>query len=205
MVCEPLRDADTSAAVHFFASNGFVLFGSQQERLYRHVCEDAVAGRGPVVVVGREEGRVAGAAAAIIDYVGYRRRILLRSPRILASIAVERMRDRFQARGARASFQGPIEVELEPTPPELRSAWSESSSRIAKTAYIGVGPRHRRRGLARRLYETLFSELAHRGVRRLDATIQLHNAASIALHRSLGFRLFDDGDRCLGLKELANE
>ena len=65
----------------------------------------------------------------------------------------------------------------------------------AKAAYqtsvettIYLWPDAHGRGLGRRLYERLFADLAGEDIHRAYAGITLPNPASIALHRSFGFR-----------------
>jgi len=50
-----------------------------------------------------------------------------------------------------------------------------------------VHPDHHRRGIGRALYGKLFDDLAEKGFCNAYAGITLPNAASMALHRSLGF------------------
>ena len=57
----------------------------------------------------------------------------------------------------------------------------------AETA-VYVSAKHRRGGVARKLYHALFEDLRARGKRTLIAGITLPNDASIAFHESLGFR-----------------
>jgi len=59
--------------------------------------------------------------------------------------------------------------------------------RWATEASVYLGERHRGRGLGRALYEPLFALLAEQGYRTVLAGITLPNAASVALHRALGF------------------
>ncbi len=58
--------------------------------------------------------------------------------------------------------------------------WSVESSVYVHRAF-------HRRGIGRRLYERLFSELRSRGFVNVYAGITLPNAASVALHQSFGF------------------
>src|SRR5947199_9353779 len=50
-----------------------------------------------------------------------------------------------------------------------------------------VDPNHRRQGVGRSLYASLFDELARKGFCNAYAGITVPNDASIALHRSVGF------------------
>ncbi len=203
IACQPLRADQTNAAVAFLKAENFVLFGSRLESLYRSVCEDAAAGRGPVVVLAWDEDRPAAAVVAVIDYVRYRRSALLRNPLTLLRILLGRLREKLTSGGDKPDSEGGGGgANLEPTPPDKAGAWWESDGGIAKTAYIATAPQYRRQGLAHALYEKLFEELRLKGVRRLDATVRLDNAASIKMHRRLGFQVYSDGDRCLALKNL---
>jgi L-amino acid N-acyltransferase YncA len=59
--------------------------------------------------------------------------------------------------------------------------------RWAADAAVYVGEAHRRRGVARRLYEALFDLLARQGLRTVCAGVTLPNPASVALHEACGF------------------
>ncbi len=54
---------------------------------------------------------------------------------------------------------------------------------------VYVAPGHRRRGVARALYTTLFPVLARQGYYKAYAGITLPNPASVGLHEALGFAL----------------
>lgn len=56
---------------------------------------------------------------------------------------------------------------------------------VEVTAY--VDPQYRRQGIARLLYTKLFEDLIEKGFCNAYAGVTLPNAASIALHRSVGF------------------
>jgi ribosomal protein S18 acetylase RimI-like enzyme len=53
---------------------------------------------------------------------------------------------------------------------------------------IGTGPNHRRSGLGRRLYERFFEDVRARGARRVMAVTWPGNRASVAFHRTMGFK-----------------
>lgn len=68
------------------------------------------------------------------------------------------------------------------------STWkTRASYRHAVESSVYVDPRFQRRGHGGRLYEALFGELRARRVHCVLAGIALPNAASVALHESLGF------------------
>ena len=64
---------------------------------------------------------------------------------------------------------------------------SPSRPREAYIHFAGVSPRHRRAGLARRLYARFFELARADGRRVVRAITPPHNEASIAFHSSLGF------------------
>ena len=57
---------------------------------------------------------------------------------------------------------------------------------------IATSPQLRKGGVARRLYEAFFADVAGRGVRTVKAITWAGNRVSIAYHTALGFRM-DDG------------
>jgi L-amino acid N-acyltransferase YncA len=68
------------------------------------------------------------------------------------------------------------------------SNWkTRASYRHTVESTVYVDPRFQRRGHGRRLYEALLAELRARHVHCVVAGIALPNAASVALHESLGF------------------
>jgi phosphinothricin acetyltransferase len=60
--------------------------------------------------------------------------------------------------------------------------------RWAVDVAVYVANEYRRRGLARALYESLFSVLRHQGYFKAFAGITLPNPASVGLHEAIGFR-----------------
>jgi GNAT superfamily N-acetyltransferase len=57
---------------------------------------------------------------------------------------------------------------------------------------IASDPNRRREGLGRLLYESVFEDLAGRGVRTVKAITWPGNRTSVAFHRAIGFQI-DDG------------
>ena len=57
---------------------------------------------------------------------------------------------------------------------------------------VAVRDSQRRRGLARRLYEHFFDLCRAYGARQVKAIVAPGNAAAIAFHRRMGFRLFGE-------------
>ena len=64
---------------------------------------------------------------------------------------------------------------------------SRVAYRYTAEVAVYVAPSVQRRGVARRLYGALWDGLVHQGRRTAVAGITLPNAASVALHESLGF------------------
>jgi phosphinothricin acetyltransferase len=76
------------------------------------------------------------------------------------------------------------------------AGYAYASSHRERAAYgwsvdtaVYVGPDHRRRGVGRGLYTTLFRLLRCQGYFKAYAGITLPNGASIALHEAMGFQL----------------
>jgi L-amino acid N-acyltransferase YncA len=63
-----------------------------------------------------------------------------------------------------------------------RAAYRHS---VERSAYVHQA--HHRKGVARRLYETLLGDLSHKGYESAYAGITMPNEASYAFHLSLGF------------------
>lgn len=57
--------------------------------------------------------------------------------------------------------------------------------------FVGVSPRSRGNGLARRLYETFFDRARTEGRRVVRAVTAAHNSTSIAFHTAMGFTVTD--------------
>ena len=66
---------------------------------------------------------------------------------------------------------------------------SPSQPDAAYIHFLGVDPRHRRSGLARRLYEDFFALAARAGGTRVGAITAPVNTGSIAFHERMGFRV----------------
>ncbi|GAA3376366.1 GNAT family N-acetyltransferase [Streptomyces sannanensis] len=60
--------------------------------------------------------------------------------------------------------------------------------------FVGVDPRLRGQGAARRLYTTFFKHAAAAGRKEVRAITSTGNAGSVAFHRAMGFTL-EEGDR----------
>lgn len=64
---------------------------------------------------------------------------------------------------------------------------------------IAVAPALRRRGVAKAALSLLFEEMAHRGFSQAVVQVAPSNAASLALHASLGFEVTARDERAVTL------
>lgn len=55
--------------------------------------------------------------------------------------------------------------------------------------FLGVSPRHRRQGLARRLYEHFFRVVGRRGCVTVSCVTSPANGTSLAYHLAMGFEV----------------
>ena len=65
---------------------------------------------------------------------------------------------------------------------------------------IAVAPALRSRGIAKAALPLLFEEMKKRGFNRAEVQIESGNAASLALHRGLGSRLYAEDERTVSLE-----
>jgi L-amino acid N-acyltransferase YncA len=88
------------------------------------------------------------------------------------------------------------------------AGWAALTLVSPRAAYAGVaevsiyvGTRYRSRGIGRALLERLIAESEAEGIWTLQAIVFPENAASVALHRSAGFRLVGRRERIARLGE----
>ncbi len=70
---------------------------------------------------------------------------------------------------------------------------SSSQPATAYVHFVGVDPASRRRGVAAGLYRRFFDVMTRRGATRVQCVTSPGNAASLAFHTGIGFRV-DPGD-----------
>jgi ribosomal protein S18 acetylase RimI-like enzyme len=163
--------------------------------VYRAVCRDALAGRA-VMVVAVDGTEIVGYVLAVVDWGTYWWGFPGRHPLVALEIALGRLRRRMRnclARRRRAAVVMPTDSAAGSPPAEARS-WADSSPVIAKIMCIGVRQDWCRQGVGKALYRHLFGVLRQRGVRRLDAQIDLDNKASVRLHEATGWQVRPTGD-----------
>lgn len=75
----------------------------------------------------------------------------------------------------------------------LVGLFSQSKPGEAYVHLVGTHPAHRKRGVARALYEHLFSLARKQGGQRVSAITVPYNSGSLAFHRKMGFTFSDAG------------
>ena len=108
----------------------------------------------------------------------------------IAPLTLAQRQDWFAAFGASGRYQCFVAVESGAV-----VGWASSGRHKEKAAYetsvamsVYLAPGHHRKGLGRKLYETLFDALKGEDIHRAYGGITLPNAASVALHLATGFR-----------------
>lgn len=192
-----LSPSSVVAASRLLRDSGFSVLGISTTALARSVCEDAIAGKGPVVLVAECEGEVRGIVTAIIDAPRYWKKFVMRHPIFACRVIARHMRRTKKSTG------GSSAVDEEGDPAAFSVRWSESSPRVARVSLIAVSNCSRGRGLGIRLYETMFDYLRHKGVETVLAQIDSSNDASLRLHRRTGWTLGRQGARWQALRKLS--
>ena len=187
VIVRPVGPADAAATVALLNTLRVSLFGVQSARLYHALVGDAVA--------QRIDCRIALGAHDLYGVVlaaprGYWRSALLQHP----ALAVECLRARLAAsKHADASThadESPIEFDAG----NPQRTWADPGN-AWRIVFVGTAPAARGRGVAADLYRAMMRD------RSLVARIAADNQASIRLHRSVGWRLYPDGDVVLAVHE----
>lgn len=74
--------------------------------------------------------------------------------------------------------------------------YSQTNPEEAYIHLIGIHPEHRKRGIAKKLYETFFNEVAQRDVHRVLSITSPINEQSIHFHKKLEFEIIP-GDKII--------
>lgn len=165
--------------------------GAVSETLSRAICAEGIGNRRVVALVAREGEQIAGAVVAIIDARRFWKVFALRHPGLGIGIGLSRLGRLapHTAAGVPPPAEPPIAL---PRTGRDTPSWAQNGPAIAKVNYVAVSERCRGRGVGRLLYLRMLEELARRGVRRVDARIDLDNVASIRLHQATGWTLYRD-------------
>jgi GNAT superfamily N-acetyltransferase len=154
----------------------------------------AAAGRDPrlAVIVADDGTRLQGVTLAVIDHKRYWRRFMLQHPRLLEQRVVAKFR-----RVTGASQVAGAEADVAPLRHLLSApsgrAWGEAGHDIAVSLFTAVRPDCASCGLGGQLLETMFAELAGRGVRRFDGRIGRDNLPSVRMCHRIGWRIEEQG------------
>lgn len=204
--CHCLRATEVQGVMAYFARTRPEVAKLRRPAMYRALCQDSLRNAGAVLMIAHSPTGPVGHAIAIIDWVGYWKRFLLRRPllgaRILtvryASLGKRRLPHGARTRTDRADVQS-----LLTTATETRR-WRDSTRAIAKIANVGVADAARGRGVATLLYEQIMKELARKNVHRLDAHIDGGNYPSLRLHARTGWRISAWGSGYFATIDLEN-
>jgi mycothiol synthase len=71
-----------------------------------------------------------------------------------------------------------------------RSADEDPNQRMGRIHMLGVDPDYRGRGIGRQLLVAGISELARKGIRIIELTVDQENKTACALYRSMGFKVW---------------
>lgn len=164
--------------------------GLASRSMARAICAEGIGNRRALILVARDGEHIAGTAIILIDAGRFWKGFAPRHPLLAFRIGRARWRRPEERTPAQSPAAGPA-LELPPVGPDT-PCWEENGPLIAKVSFIGVAEPCRNRGVGRLLYLRAFEELARLGVRRVDARIDLHNAASIRLHQATGWTLYRD-------------
>jgi GNAT superfamily N-acetyltransferase len=172
--------------------------------VFSALCRDAVHATGCVIVLACQDESFFGIAISVVNWMTFWRRFLFRHPGAAIVVALPRVRRRV-CRDKNRNSGLPMMKCGAPAPDvaELEQRWRQSAREIAKTVFIGVAPEARGRGVARRLYDYLFTVLRQEGVTRIDAQIDDGNPASVRLHQVSGWRVAFNGTNYYATKDIS--
>lgn len=184
----PVRPADAAATVTLLDTLRVSLFSVHSPRLHHALVADGVA--------HRIDCRVAVDANNLCGVVlaaprAYWTSALLHHP----LLAVECVRARLikpASAGVSAKFVEPAAVAFDAG--DRRRTWTDPGD-AWRIIFVGTAPSARGRGVAADLYKAVMRD------RSLVARIAADNHASIRLHRSVGWRLYPDGDVVLAVHD----
>jgi hypothetical protein len=169
------------------------LFGVRSRRVVEALAADGVSGRIDCRIAfdrARVHGVVMAAPAS------YWRSLPLRRPAIALAWLRSKIAPRAASRGAAAppgtvrAVAPHTQAMLSGDAPQL--TW-QTPGEAWRVVFIGTAPEARGKGIARELYGEMMRD------RSLVARVALDNAASLRLHRSLGWSLHRDGDVVLAV------
>jgi predicted acetyltransferase len=186
-----MEPADVDLAIQLLLESSTHIAGLSSPEIYRAFCREGVRRKQLITILAREGEKGAGFVSAIINSRSFWQKFCWRHPMVSIKIIAHRLLKKIAHKKTASS--GPLSPE---TPPQGtiptdygQRLWRQSSPVIAKIIYIGVSKDYRQQGIASQLYTLLFQELAQRQIKRVDATMDISNPASIRLHEKTGWTI----------------
>lgn len=199
-----LEPAEVDKAVEALAFFRVSVGGVLDAGARRDLCRKAVAAENPVIVLALDGDTCVGIVVAIIDPLRFWKRFALTHP----LLALRRLAKRASPGGAVAAAMRPgaaLRTAGLESPGAPDGRWNDPSPRSARILIIAVRPDCQGRGVGKRMFSRLFTELRQRGIARLYSRIEGDNTASLRLHAASGYSLYPDGDVVLAIRNLADE
>jgi hypothetical protein len=187
VIVQPIDRRHAAESTDLLSELRLSLFGIQSTRLHETLVDDGIARRIDFRVA-LDSDKVCGAVlAAPASY-------WVRAPLIHWRLAIECLKDRMPGRAARhqESATSDAVTPFQPDSGEPARTWSAPGD-AWRIILVGTAARARGRGVAAQLYRSVMAD------RSLVARVALDNAPSLRLHRSLGWRLYRDGDVALAV------
>ena len=183
----------------------FPISGLSSCSLYAALCQDALFDDRIVIGVAEDEKRIVAFLLIIVDWRAYWRTFLHRHPLLGVRIVGRRLSRRQSAPDAWNKLTRKQQEQITQAVAETPSgrSWEDSSPSIAKGVFLQVEPAFRRRGISVRLYHHMFTLLAERGVRRIDAKVDLANTGALPLHLRVGYHLERSGNTLFATRDLS--
>ena len=196
-----LRESDITQAVGIMVETRASFAGLASRSIFDALCRDSCKDKRHkmvVLVVAEEGGELAGYVAAAVGGATYWKYFTRRHPLIAAGILLKRAQKCLLRKlrvlrkpkpvpvegTGKKSFLLPILID-----DDGRRSWEDRGQSIAKILHVGVSGRFRGRGVGTELYRCLCTVLVDTGVRRVDASIDKDNIASVCMHHKAGWRI----------------
>jgi ribosomal protein S18 acetylase RimI-like enzyme len=166
----------------------------------RALCHDAVRQRDCFVVLALEGAEPIGYAVLVTCWSGFKFGFLRRHPLVALRILLKPRRPQSalvsdRSGGASDSVHSSIGFCAGEQP-----RWDDDAPWIAKLYYVSVSPERRRTGIGSGLTQAYERHLRTIGIVRVDARIAAANTASVELHRSSGWEIFDQNTHVLAVR-----
>ena len=193
----PLTPIALPSVVAQMSEHQIWLLGSPSATRHRAVAAatlDPGSGFSCFIAPADRPTEVAGWVLAAVDWRRSLRRFLMRRPGLALGLGLERVRVRSRGIDGPAREEDPAPDTSFPLglPGSSGAQWGDSAPTTGRILFIHVAPKLRGRGVGSALYRELFTQLAARGVRRINARVERRNHSSLLLHQSVGFLLEGD-------------